>query len=82
MAAKKGETIELTEVVILHGDSLSGSDLERAAKLERIKTLLREREIDFVDQPEALEVWVGTGSRDQVIEALEALGYRVDLYEL
>lgn len=82
MPPKRPETIELTEMVVLHGDSLAGTDQERAAKLERIKEALREREIDFVDQPEALEVWFGTGNRDRVIEALEALGYQVDLYEI
>ncbi len=86
MAERRGkqppETVEMTEMLVLHGESLSGSDRERENKLERIREALHERGIDFVDQPEALEIWVGTHSKPAVVEALEQLGYRTDVYEI
>lgn len=87
MASRQGgkaprETLELTEMLVLHGDSLRGSDAEKEAKLEKIRTALREREIDFVDQPEAFEIWVGTQDRDTVVKLLEEMGYQTDVFQI
>jgi len=82
MARKPPDTLEMTEVVILHGESLRGGEKDQADKLERIKEALREKGIDFVDQPDAIEVWVGTKDRDAVVAVAESLGYDVDLYEI
>ena len=82
MAKQQPETLELTEMLVIHGDSLRGADREREAKLERIKEALREKGVDFVDQPDALEVWVGIPHRDDAIRLLESMGYRIDLYEI
>ena len=46
------------------------------------KEALREKGIDFVDQPDAIEVWVGTKDRDAVVAVVESLGYEVDLYQI
>lgn len=72
----------MTEMLVLHGDSLSGGDAQKEARLERIREALREREIDFVDQPEALEIWIGADARDVVLEILQGMGYRTDLYRV
>ncbi|MDH7568850.1 MAG: hypothetical protein QHJ73_04630 [Armatimonadota bacterium] len=76
------ETIELTEALIVHGDSLSGTDAQKAAKLEAIRAGLRERGIDFVDQEEAFEIWLNPSDKEQVLELLQSLGYRPDVYRL
>jgi hypothetical protein len=82
MARKPPEVLEMTEMIVLHGDSLNGSDVDRRAKLERVKEALREKEIDFVDQPEDLQVWVGTADREAVLATIEALGFKPDLYQV
>jgi len=82
MARKPPDTLEMTEMVVLHGESLRGAEKDQADKLERIKEALREKGIDFVDQPDSIEVWVGTKDRDAVIAVVESLGYEVDLYEI
>lgn len=76
------EPIDLTEMLVLHGDSLRGSDREKEQKLEKIKDALHERDIDFVDQPDALEIWVGTDNGDEVVDLLSAMGYAPDVYQI
>ncbi|MBI3947729.1 MAG: hypothetical protein HY321_17550, partial [Armatimonadetes bacterium] len=68
------ETIELTEALIIHGESLGGSDAEKRAKLDQILERLRERAIDFVDQPDAFEVWVGAADKEPVLALLQEMG--------
>ena len=79
---ERRETVELTEMLVLHGESLGGVDREKQSKLERIKEAMRRNGVDFVDQPDALEIWMGTANMEVVITTLEELGYQVDLYEI
>lgn len=82
MAKQTPEIIEMTEMLVLHSDGLRGSDADKAVKLEKIKARLQESGIDFVDQPEALEIWVGTESKQVVITLLQDMGYRTDVYTI
>ena len=83
MARKPPEVLEMTEMIVLHGDSLNGTDAgaQRETGAHQGSAPREGRSISSTNR-RISQVWVGTADREAVLATIEALGFKPDLYRV